>query len=514
MSKTYKTVKMSCTLDGRHLSIDKLYKLMTDPVQKISISEEALERVVKSRTVVDKLVTDNKIAYGITTGFGSLKNCVINPSQLQDLQHNLIKSHACGTGPNLPLHRVRGMLALRINTLLRGCSGVTVDLIKRLVDFFNKGIFSRVPEQGTVGASGDLAPLAHLMLGYLGIGELWDPSTNSYQNASEVLKKHNLDPAMLNAKEGLALINGTQFITTHAVESIYLAKQLLAQANGVAALTLEALHGTFKAFDARVSENRPHPGQIAVSQDMRMYLAADKGGSARYNKDNVQDAYSLRCIPQVHGVVYDTLQFVNKMIETELNSATDNPLVLDEEIISAGNFHGQYPASACDYLAIAMTTLGNISERRIERLVNGSLSKLPSFLIKGQPGLNSGVMILQYCAAALASENRVLSTPASVTSIPTCENQEDHVSMGGFSARKLLQIINNVYHIVAIELFCAVQAYEFSPEQSTAILDGVVKNVRKIVPSLNEDRYLEPDIEKLKEFLKNGQFPHVPLCKK
>ena len=311
-----------------------------------------------------------------------------------------------------------------------------------------------------MGASGDLAPLAHLMLGYLGIGELWDPALRSYSSASSVLQTYKLQPLILQSKEGLALINGTQFITTHAVEAIYLSKQLLAQANTIAALSLEALNGTFKAFDNRVAENRPHPGQIAVSQDMRTYLAADKGGSARFNKDNIQDAYSLRCIPQVHGVVYDTLAFVNKMIETELNSATDNPLILGDDVISAGNFHGQYPATACDYLAIAMTTLGNISERRVERLVNGSLSKLPSFLIKKDPGLNSCAMILQYCAAALTAENRVLSTPSSVTSISTCENQEDHVSMGGFSARKLLQIVNNVYHIVAIELFCAVQAYE------------------------------------------------------
>jgi histidine ammonia-lyase len=344
------------------------------------------------------------------------------------------------------------------------------------------------------------------MLGYLGYGELYDPKLGKYSPATEVLHRHHLEPIRLKAKEGLAMVNGAQFITTLTAEGIYLADKLLSQANLVAALTLESLRGTIKAFDARVSQCRPHPGQIHVAAEMRQHLNAETGGSDRqskYGSKIVQDAYSLRCIPQVHGTVYDTLQFARRIIETEMNSSTDNPLIFDGgSVVSGGNFHGQYPATAADFLAIALTTLGNISERRVERLVNGSLSKLPSFLIRENPGMNSGCMILQYTAAAITAENRVQSTPSCVQSQSTCENVEDHTSCGAFSARKLLNVVNNVYHIITVELFCAVQAYEFTPEASTPKLVELVKKVREVVPPVTVDRYMKPDVDKLKELIK------------
>jgi histidine ammonia-lyase len=397
------------------------------------------------------------------------------------------------------------MMILRINTLCKGCSGVRPELVERLVDFVNRGIYSKVPCQGSVGASGDLCPLSHMMLGYLGYGELYDPKSKEYGPAQEVLHRHHLEPIRLEAKEGLASNNGTQFVTTHVAEAIYLSDKLLSHANLVAALTVEALRGTTKAFDARVSECRPHPGQIQVATEMRQHLDAETGGSerqAKYGSKLVQDAYSLRCLPQVHGTVYDTLQFARRIVETEMNAANDNPLVFGETVLSGGNFHAMYPATAADFLTIALTTLGNISERRVERLVNGSLSKLPSFLIRENAGLNSGCMILQYACAALAAENRVLSTPSCVNSIPTCENQEDFVSMGAFSARKLLNVVANVQHIVAVELFCAVQAYEFTPEPSTPKLVELVKKVRELVPTVTVDRYMKPDVDKVEELLK------------
>lgn len=499
------------TLTGSDLNIEDFYTAAHNQDYKIEISADAWKRIQISRESVETMIKQQRVAYGITTGFGSLKDCIISPEQLEKVQHNLIISHAAGTGNALPVHRVRGMLILRINTLIKGFSGVSVDLIEKLIAFFNYKIYSTVPDQGTVGASGDLAPLAHLVLGYLGYGKLWNPEAKCYQDANTVLDTFGFYPLRLKAKEGLALINGTQFITAHVAEGIYLGSQLLKQATLISALTLEALKGTIKPFDPRVSESRPHEGQSSVAAQMREYLQYPEG-SERYRqfaKNTVQDAYSLRCISQVHGTVEDTLKFVNTIITTEMNSSTDNPLIFGNDVISGGNFHGQYPATAADFLAIAITTLGNISERRIERLMNSSLSKLPSFLIRSEPGVNSGCMILQYTAAALAAENRTLVYPASVTTIPTCENQEDHVSMGGFAARKLLQILDNVYHIVAIELFCAVQAYEMTVDAdgtvipTTPELIDLVNTVRAVIPAVKEDRYLAPEIGGLRELLKS-----------
>lgn len=497
-------------LDGESLMIEEFYRLMYDDTIKIKVSESAWDKVKASRAIVDQLVQTCQVSYGINTGFGSLKDTIIPADQLVELQHNLIKSHAVGCGTNIPLSRVRGMLALRINTLVKGYSGVSVNLIERLVEFFNLGIFSPVPEKGSCGASGDLIPLSHLVLGYMAFGELYDPTKQTYRDAKSVLNDYKLSPLVLSYKEGLGICNGTQFITVYAAEAVYLAEQLFNQSQTISALTLEALRGTFKAFDQRISDVRLHPGQARVSEMLRENLDAANGGSERHQKygiNNVQDAYSLRAMPQVHGVLYDTIMMTKKVITTEMNSATDNPLVFpDGDIISGGNFHGQYPGTYCDYLSIALTTYGNISERRIERLVNGSLSKLPSFLIHENPGVNSGLMLCQYNCAALSAENRCKANPASVHSIPTCENQEDMVSMGAYASRKTLEILENVYHIVAIELFCAFNAYEFLPEKTTDKLEKVVKMVREHVEPVTKDRYMKPDIDKIKQMLFENKF--------
>lgn len=495
-------------LNGADLSCDTMHIIMHESVH-LHVGYKAMDRVKSSFDFVQQSVANNDVIYGITTGFGSLRDRVISSEDTSELQTNLIKSHAVGTGNPIPVPMVRGMLALRINSLIKGYSGVSQYLIKYLVEAFNKGVVGKVPEQGSVGASGDLAPLSHLVVGYLGEGELYDPKEERYDSALDVLSRYDMVTLSLGPKEGLALNNGTTFMTTHLSEAVYQSTHLLSNANIVAALTLDALHGTHKAFHPKISEARPHAGQASVSKSMRQYLS-DSESHDTHAANVVQDAYSLRCIPQVHGAVQDTLTFVEKIVTTELNSATDNPLIVCDEdgykAVSGGNFHGMPVALCADYLGIALTTLGNISERRIERLVNSNLSKLPSFLVDQsvEPGLHSGYMIIQYTAAALAAENRQLSNPSSVHTIPTCENQEDHVSMGPWGCRKVLQILNNTQKIVALELMCAVQAKEFTPEPTTDILESVITKVRQAVPRMMKDIYLHPHMEAVIDLVKSG----------
>ncbi|XP_018007178.2 histidine ammonia-lyase, partial [Hyalella azteca] len=371
-----------------------------------------------------------------------------------------------------------------------------------------------VPEKGTVGASGDLAPLSHLALGMLGEGRMWSPSTG-WGDAKYVMESHNLKPIVLGAKEGLALINGTQFITAIGTLALSKAENIVRQCDVVAALTLEVMKGTSRAFDSEVMALRHHKGQKLVAERLRALLHSDTYPSeiAESHRfcDRVQDAYTLRCCPQVHGVVHDTIDFVRSVLIDEMNAATDNPLVLSGrgEIISAGNFHGEYPAKACDFLAIAVHELASISERRIERLVNPALSELPAFLVK-EGGLNSGFMIAHCTAASLVSENKVLCHPASVDSLTTSAGTEDHVSMGGFAARKALTVVENVEYVIAIELLAACQAIEFlRPLKTSAPLEEVIKTVRAVVGSWDEDRYMAPAIDAVRELLKEGKIWHA-----
>nr|CAD7396443.1 unnamed protein product [Timema cristinae] len=481
------------------------------------------------------------VVYGITTGFGNFARTVIDSDKLElcfvrlarhrELQYNLIRSHAAGVGTPLSPEKTRMLLALRINVLAKGHSGISLNTLNTLIAAFNASCLSMVPEQGSVGASGDLAPLAHLALGLLGEGEMWSPKTG-WENASKVLEAHGLKPLKLSAKEGIALINGTQLITSLGAEAVERAYIIALQADVVAALTLEVLKGTSRAFDSDVQLIRPHKGQIEVARRLRALLHSEMYPSqiAESHRfcNRVQDAYTLRCCPQVHGIVHDTIDFVEGVITVEINILHDTPLhvmstaivVLDlvqivfaerGEIISAGNFHGEYPAKALDYLAVGVHELASMSERRIERLVNpgetldrkrnrggrldrgctckiqvSPLSELPAFLVK-DGGLNSGFMLAHCTAAALVSENKVLCHPASVDSLSTSAGTEDHVSMGGYAARKSLQVLDNVERVIAIELLAACQAIEFlRPLKTTVPLEEVYNVVRSSIRLVHE----------------------------
>ncbi|KAI7815275.1 histidine ammonia-lyase [Rhyzopertha dominica] len=493
------------SIDGSNLTTDLLVGL-GQGCYKIKLSKEAQNNVKKSRSVVEKILQEDKVVYGITTGFGNFARVNIPQDKLEELQINLIRSHAAGVGNPLNPARTRMLLALRINVLAKGYSGISLDTLQGLVNAFNASCLSWVPEQGSVGASGDLAPLAHLALGVLGEGKMWSPKTGWCQ-AKEVLKEHGLEPIRLGAKEGLALINGTQLITSLGAEAVERAYHIARQADVVAALSLEVLKGTSRAFDSDVQSIRPHKGQIAVAKRLRALLHSDTYPSqiAESHRfcNRVQDAYTLRCCPQVHGIVHDTVEFVQNVITTEMNSGTDNPIVFAErgEIISAGNFHGEYPAKVLDYLSIAVHELASMSERRTERLINPALSGLPAFLVK-DGGVNSGFMLAHCTAASLVSENKVMCHPSSVDSISTSAGQEDHVSMGCYAARKAAQVVENVENVIAIELLAACQAIEFlRPLTTTAPLEEVYHTVRKVVRPLDNDRYMSPDIEAVKKLL-------------
>ncbi|CAF1219754.1 unnamed protein product, partial [Didymodactylos carnosus] len=430
--------------------------------------------------------------YGVNTGFGNFAQTVIPEEQLQDLQTRLITSHCAGVGEPLSIERARMMFALRINILAKGYSGISRETLEKIIAAFNKSCIPEIPQQGTVGASGDLAPLAHLAAGLMGTGRMWSPQTG-WSTAEDVLTRNGLSKVVYKPKEGLAMINGTQFITALGAEAVERSIMLARQADVIASLTIEALRGSVRAFDPNIHLARPHLGQILVAKRLRSLLASPLHPSeisdSHENCGKVQDAYSLRCIPQVHGISWDTIMFVHDLITTEMNSATDNPLVILEtnDIISGGNFHGEYPAKALDYLGIAIHELASISECRMERLLNKTSSDLPAFLTT-DGGLNSGFMIAHCTAAALVSENKVLCHPSSVDSIPTSAGQEDHVSMGGWSARKALHIVDNVEKVLAIELLMACQGLDLLKLTTTEPLEAVKTVVRQSVkPKVNLD---------------------------
>uniref|UniRef100_A0AAQ6ARU4 Histidine ammonia-lyase n=1 Tax=Amphiprion ocellaris TaxID=80972 RepID=A0AAQ6ARU4_AMPOC len=463
----------------------------------------------KIKVMINKLYLLSCLAcvvYGITTGFGKFARTVIPVSKLKELQENLVRSHSAGVGNPLSPERTRMLLALRINVLAKGHSGISLETLHAMIQAFNASCLSFVPEKGTVGASGDLAPLSHLALGLMGEGKMWSPKSG-WADAKYVLEAHGLKPITLKPKEGLALINGTQMITSLGAEAVERAQAIARQADIIAALTLEVLKGTTKAFDSDIHSLRPHPGQIEVAQRFRSLLDSDHHPSqiAESHRfcDRVQDAYTMRCCPQVHGVANDTIKFVLNIINTEINSATDNPMVFAErgETISGGNFHGEYPAKALDFLAIAVHELASISERRIERLCNPSLSELPAFLVN-EGGLNSGFMIAHCTAASLVSENKVLCHPSSVDSLSTSAATEDHVSMGGWAARKALRVIEHVEQVLAIELLTACQGIEFlRPLRTTTPLEKVYELVRSVVKPWFKDRFMSPDIEAVQRLL-------------
>ena len=467
------------------------------------MSDDAKNRIIRCREYLDKKIAETtKPVYGVTTGFGSLCNVSVDADKLAQLQINLMMSHACGVGDRVPNDIVKMMMLLKIQSLSYGYSGSKLDTVQRLVDFFNNDVYPIVYMQGSLGASGDLVPLAHMSLPLVGLGEV--EYKGKVMSGAEVLKIHGWEPIQLASKEGLALLNGTQNMSAFAVWSLLNAQKLSDWADKIAAMSLDAYYGLLSPFTKAVHVVRPHKGQLDTAAHMLELLQGSE--IADKPKDYVQDPYSFRCIPQVHGTTKDTIAYVKSVIDTEINSATDNPTVCPDEdlIISAGNFHGEPIAQPMDFLAIGLSELANISERRIYKLISGTRG-LPSFLV-AKPGLNSGFMIAQYTAASVVSLNKSLATPSSVDSIPSSQGQEDHVSMGANAAIKLYKIVLNVERVLAIELFNAAQALEFRrPLKSSPAVEAIFEKYRKVVPFIVNDEVMYPHIQHSIEFLRNNE---------
>ena len=485
-------------ISKEHLSIDLIADILKSNA-KLALSESAITAIVKCRTYLDnKMANSTKPVYGINTGFGSLCDVKINTEDLSQLQKNLVMSHACGTGEQVPQEIVRLMLLLKIQSLAYGHSGVQLKTVERLIEFYNLEIYPIIYTKGSLGASGDLAPLAHLCLPLIGMGEVI--LNDEIISGEKLLKKFNWEEIQLQSKEGLALLNGTQFMSAYGVWSCLQAKQLAENADSITAIAIDAFNCRLDPFHQLIHELRPHAGQLATAQNILNKLAGSE--IASQEKVQVQDPYSFRCVPQVHGASKDAINYVCGVITTEINSVTDNPNIFPDEdlIISGGNFHGQPLAIALDFMAIALAELGSISERRTYQLISGTRG-LPAFLVEN-PGLNSGFMIPQYTAASIVSENKQLCTPASVDSIVSSNGQEDHVSMGANSATKLHRVILNLQRILAIELLNAVQAIEFRrPLKSSAVVEKIVSDYRKVVSRNTVDRVLAIDIQQSVIFL-------------
>lgn len=494
---------MPIRLDGRSLKLEHVAAFLAG--ERAQVAKAAWRRVEAARRVVEELLASGGAIYGVNTGFGRLSNVRIPDAQIRDLQVNLLRSHAVGVGVPLSIPEARVALLLRANTLVRGHSGVRRRVVDQLVRLANSGVAPVIPEQGSVGASGDLAPLAHLALVLIGEGEAFLPSGKRVPGA-QALAFAGLKPLQLGAKEGLSLINGTQIMSSLLATGLLRARRLADAADVVAAMTLDALKGTTAAFDARIQDVRPHAGQGAVAKRVRELMRGSEIRVSHKDCGKVQDQYSLRCVPQVHGASRDSMTYAERVLGIEMNSVTDNPLVFPDDgaILSGGNFHGQPVAQAADFVAIGICELGAISERRTENLVNPDLSGLPPFLAK-ESGLNSGMMILQVVAAALVSENKVLAHPASVDSIPTSANKEDHVSMGVTAVLKLRRILDNVERVVAIELIAAAQGIDFHrPLRTSPALERVHKLIRSRVKRLDRDRAMSGDIERVKDLVAAG----------
>lgn len=486
-------------ISAEHLSIEQIGEIVYGGY-KIELSDDAQRRISECRKYLDKKIEESTVPiYGVTTGFGSLCNVSIGSDYLAQLQINLMMSHACGTGDRVPNDIVKIMLLLKIQSLSYGFSGCQLATVNRLIDFFNNDVYPIVYMQGSLGASGDLVPLAHLSLPLVGLGEV--EYKGKVLTSVELLKKFKWQPIQLASKEGLALLNGTQNMGAFAVWSLLQSQRLSKWADKIAAMSLDAYYGLTAPFTDAVHQVRPHKGQIVTAARMRELLEGSE--IIEKPKSYVQDPYSFRCIPQVHGTVKDTIEYVRSVVDVEVNSATDNPTVCPDEdlIISAGNFHGEPIAMPMDFLAIALCELANISERRIYKLVSGTRG-LPSFLV-ANPGVNSGFMIPQYTAASIVSLNKTLSTPSSVDSIPSSQGQEDHVSMGANAAIKLYKVVLNTERVLAIELFNAAQALDFRrPLKSSPAVEAIHAAYRKVVPFIVDDEVMYPHIAQSIEFLK------------
>ncbi|MDZ7373948.1 MAG: histidine ammonia-lyase [candidate division KSB1 bacterium] len=492
-------------LDGEHLTLEDLHAAATSPLVRIEVSPQARRRMQAARQLIEERVREGRVVYGVTTGFGKLAQVVIPPEDVDQLQLNLVRSHAAGVGERLPAEVVKAALVLKANTLAKGYSGVRPEVVDVLLELYHRGVVPAVPAQGSVGASGDLAPLAHLTLVLLGEG--WAEYNGELLPGGEALRRAGIEPLRLGAKEGLALLNGTQISTAIAAMALLRAENLLRCADLAAAMSLEGLLGTPASFDERIQLVRGYVGQVETARNVRQLVEESEIVASHKDCGKVQDAYSLRCVPQVHGAVREALRFVRGMISVELNAATDNPLVFaeDGEILSGGNFHAQPISMACDYLTIAVSQLANMSERRIQDLMDPVISQLPAFLAP-KAGLNSGFMIAQVTTASLVSENKTLAHPASVDSIPTSANQEDFVSMAAWAARKALRVVENAEVVIAVELLAAAQAFDLRrplrPGRGTA---RAYQIIRGFVPFLAEDRVLQPEIEEVVRLIRSGE---------
>jgi histidine ammonia-lyase len=494
---------MHVSVDGASLSIADVVAVARGGAS-VSLDPNARRRIDVASAYVDTLLVRDRPVYGVTTGFGKFADVVISPQDSATLQRNLLLSHASGVGELLPDEVVRAILLLRANALACGYSGARAEVVDTLIAMLNQGVHPEVPSQGSVGSSGDLAPLAHTMLVVIGEG------TARYRgevlSGAQAMARAGIPAVTLRAKEGLALINGTQVMTAIGSLAVHDASVLARTADIAAAMTTEALRGTTSAFDPRVHAARPHPGQAASARNMLRVMEGSAIRESHRDCHRVQDAYSLRCAPQVHGAARDAIEYARQVVEREMNSATDNPLIFpaDDDVISGGNFHGEPVAMAMDFLGIALSELASISERRTERMVNPQLSELPPFLTR-HGGLDSGMMIAQYTAAALVSENKILASPAVVDSIPTSGNQEDHVSMGTIAARKARRIGANVANVLAIEIMCAAQGVDFlAPLRPGAGIAAVHRAVRAEVAHLDHDRVLAADIARILELVRDG----------
>lgn len=499
--------KQQFKITPKNLTFDTLNKLLQNDVELV-LSDASIERIQKSKTYLDqKLQQSETPLYGINTGFGALCNIKISKDDLSQLQKNLVVSHACNVGCEVPAKVVKLMLLLKAHALSKGNSAVQLSTVQRIIDLYNHNILPVVREQGSLGASGDLAPLAMLFLPLLGLGEV--NFDGRKMNASDVLEKFGWQALRLEAKEGLALLNGTQFMSAHAVYTLLKTFRLIDQSDIIGALSLDAFDGLLEPFSENIQRVRPHRGQAETAKNFRFILAGSEMQAKA--KSHIQDPYSFRCIPQVHGAVKDAVRYVAGGIKTEINSVTDNPTVFPEDdmIISGGNFHGEPLALSLDFLAMAMSELGSISERRTYRLIAGE-RELPEFLV-ANPGLNSGFMIPQYAAASIVSQNKQYCTPASVDSIPSSNEQEDHVSMGGNAATKALKVVLNTEKILAIELYNAAQAMEFRrPMKTSPFLETFLKDYRKTVAFVEEDTLMYEGINKTVQFLSNTKNQRLP----
>lgn len=486
-------------IDPDHLSLESIAAILRENYP-LELSDDARRRVRHCRAYLEeKIRHPRELYYGINTGFGSLCNIRISDNDIEQLQHNLVVSHAAGTGDPVPPEIVRIMMLLKAQNLCYGFSGVREVLVDRLIDFFNAGIHPVIFELGSLGASGDLAPLAHLTLPLAGMGEVW--YENRRQRADVVLQLRGWEPLTFKAKEALAMLNGTQFSTAYAVWCLLESRRLSAQADLNAAIGFDAFNCRLSPLHERIHQIRPHAGQLAVAATLRQWLAGSAIADAE--KTSVQDPYSFRCVPQVHGASRDAIAHIEHMVLTELNSVTDNPNIFpdDDLILSGGNFHAQPLALPLDYLALALAELGNIAERRIYQLIGGQRG-LPDFLTKN-PGLHSGMMIAQYTAAAIVSQNKTLCMPAAADSIVSCNGQEDHVSMAANGATKARRVVQNLERLLAIEFMVAVQALEFRrPLQSSPQIEAIVEKYREVVPRLEDDRILSTDMERTVAFLR------------